>query len=70
MCLLGFLVCMSFLIQDLFQASERRFNIRLSNIERLLDHVLKKMDRGVERDTRVVTRAGSKPYSIKKPWYE
>jgi len=50
-----------------FQASERRLNIRLSNIERLLDHVLKRMDRGVERDTRLVTRAGSKPYSVKKP---
>jgi len=56
--------------QRSFQASERRLNICLGNIEWLLDHVLKRMDWGVERDTRLVTRASSKPYSVKKPWYE
>ena len=68
MCLL-FCVC---ILSDHrpFQASECWLNIRLGNIERLLDHVLKKMDRGVERDTWLVTRAGSKPYSVKKPRLE
>jgi len=52
------------------QVSKRRLNIRLGNIERLLDHVLKRMDRGVGQDTRLVTRAGSKLYSVKKPRLE
>jgi len=45
-------------------------NIRLGHIERMLDRVSRKMDRGVDRDTRLVTRPGSKPYSIKKPRVE
>ena len=27
--------------------------------------MLKRMDKGVEQDTRLITRAGSKPYSVK-----
>jgi len=69
MCLLALALC-AFSNQRPLQASERWLNIRLGNIERLLDHMLKRMDRGVERDTRLVTRAGSKPYSIKKPRLE
>jgi len=68
-CLLAFALC-ALSNQRPFQASERWLNIRLGNIERLLDHVLKRMDRGVERDTRLVTRAGSKLYSVKKPCLE
>jgi len=69
MCPLAFALC-TLSNQRPFQASERRLNIRLGNIERLLDHVLKRMDWGVERDTQLVTRSGSKPYSVKKPWYK
>jgi len=69
MCLLILSLCV-LSDQRPLQASERRLNIRLSNIERLLDHVLKRMDRGVDRDTRPVTRPGSKPYSVKKPCIE
>jgi len=67
MCLLVLSLCV-LSDQRPLQASERWLNIRLGNIERLLDHVLKRMDRGVDRDTRLVTRPGSKPYSVKKPW--
>ena len=42
----------------------------MANIERLLEGVLQRMDRGVGRDTWLVTRAGSKPYSVKKPRLE
>jgi len=69
MCLLAFALC-ALSNQQPFQASERWLNIRLGNIERLLDHVLKRMDRSVERDTWLVTRSGSKPYSMKKPRYK
>jgi len=69
MCLLAFALC-ALSNQRPFQASQRRLNIQLGNIERLLDHVLKRMDRGVEQDTRLITRAGSKPYSVKKPRHE
>ena len=68
MCLLILSLCV-LSDQRPLQASERRLNIRLGNIERLLDHVLKRMNRGVEQDTQLVTRSGSKPYSVKKPWY-
>jgi len=69
MCPLAFALC-AISNQRPFQASERRLNIGLGNIERLLDRVLKRMDRGVGRDPRLVTRSGSKPYSVKKPWYK
>jgi len=69
MCLLVLSLCV-LSDQRPLQASERWLNIRLGNIERLLDHVLKRMDRGVDRDTRLVTRPGSKPYSVKKPRVE
>jgi len=68
MCLLFCLCILS--DQRPFQASERRLKIWLSNIERLLDHVLKRTDRGVDCDTRLVTRFGSKPYFVKKPRLE
>jgi len=55
-CVFWLLTCASFLIKDL-----SRF---------LSVGVLKRMDQGVERDTRLVTWARSKPYSIKKPRYE
>ena len=69
MCPLAFALC-ALSNQRPFQASERRLNIRLGNIEQLLDHVLKRMNRGVEQDIRLVTRSSSKPYSVKKPRYE
>ena len=69
MCLLVFSLCV-LSDQRPFQASEHRLNIRLGNIEWLLDHVLKRMDRGVDRDTQLVTRPGSKFYSVKKPHVE
>jgi len=42
----------------------------MANIESLLEEVLQRMDRSVGRDTWLVTRAVSKPYSIKKPHLE
>jgi len=42
----------------------------MANIERLLEGVLQRIDRGVGRDTQLVTRAGSKRYSVKKPRLE
>jgi len=42
----------------------------MANIERLLEGVLQWMNRGVGRDTWLVTWAGSKPYSVKKPRLE
>ena len=42
----------------------------MANIERLLEGVLQRIDRGVGRDTRLVTWPGSKPYSVKKPRLE
>jgi len=42
----------------------------MANIERLLEGVLQRMDRGVGQDTQLVTWAGSKPYSVKKPHLE
>jgi len=42
----------------------------MANIERFLEGVLQRMNRGVKQDTRLVTWAGSKPYSVKKPRLE
>jgi len=68
MCLLFCLCILS--DQRSFQASERRLNIWLGNIEQLLDHVLKRMGWGVDCDTQLVTRFDSKPHSKKKPRLE
>jgi len=42
----------------------------MANIERLLEGVRQRMDRGVGWDTWLVTQDGSKPYSVKKPRLE